>query len=111
MALLSSRSDGRDYAKGALEPNVAGDQWSEKQNTGGRGFYFQASSFVRESMTQWADAARRRGGDLLQFSPTCDWERCLAVEVSPKNWATPGRCWETFCIVSYCFCWEIPLNC
>ena len=33
MALLSSRSDGRDYAKGALEPNVAGDQWSEKQNT------------------------------------------------------------------------------
>ena len=34
MALLSSRSDGRDYAKGALEPNVAGDQWSEKQNTG-----------------------------------------------------------------------------
>ena len=30
MALLSSRSDGRDYAKGALEPNVAGDQWSEK---------------------------------------------------------------------------------
>ena len=33
MALLSSRSDGRDSAKGALEPNVAGDQWSEKQNT------------------------------------------------------------------------------
>ena len=31
MALLSSRSDGRDSAKGALEPNVAGDQWSEKQ--------------------------------------------------------------------------------
>ena len=37
IALLSSRSDGRDYAKGALEPNVAGDQWSEKQNTGGWG--------------------------------------------------------------------------
>ena len=37
MALLSSRSDGRDSAKGALEPNVAGDQWSEKQNTGGGG--------------------------------------------------------------------------
>ena len=35
MAFLSSRSDGRDYAKGALEPHVAGDQWSEKQNTGG----------------------------------------------------------------------------
>ena len=33
MALLSSRSDGRDSAKGDLEPNVAGDQWSEKQNT------------------------------------------------------------------------------
>ena len=26
------------HAKGALEPNVAGDQWSEKQNTGGGGF-------------------------------------------------------------------------
>ena len=32
-ALLSSRSDSRDYAKKNFEPNVAGDQWSGKQNT------------------------------------------------------------------------------
>ena len=44
MALLSSRSDGRDCAKGALEPNVAGDQWSEKQNTG-RGGRNQTQKF------------------------------------------------------------------
>ena len=36
MALLSSRSTGREYAKGALS-QMLGDQWSEKQNTGGGG--------------------------------------------------------------------------
>ena len=53
MALLSSRSDGRDSAKGALEPNVAGDQWSENRTQNRHKFLLISSTKYEILLVSW----------------------------------------------------------